>query len=353
MDTVLACYMIYQKLALSIRKRLLVPLIYPSVLIILVAALVVFLVTFVISEFVRLHETMESALPVSTQLLVPTGGLARDNGLALQAVLAAFGAVSGRNRALPDSIVARLAYIASMGSKLLCRRNLNRPRPGPGDPNARRLALPISCCSFLRLMFVPPSHRSTTPARSPSRDGARRASASRQLILGRRRSTTSRRFSVQQETSRSRKTATISKLNSVYRISTGGTGLSVRRSSKFLSATGRLAGRHPLTPQLSCDNSNTGSSRCIFGVDRPLLLADPSLAAPSAERFFDLATLVTAPPLSCDNAGRNILTVPTTAALANHTNFDLPVHTTDLPTFERILSSGQARQLQLGLRFTF
>ena len=39
--------------------------------------------------------------------------------------------------------------------------------------------------------------------------------------------------------------------------------------------------------------------------------------------------------------------------LANHTNFDLPMHTTDLPTFERILSSGQARQLQLVLRFTF
>lgn len=88
-------------------------------------------------------------------------------------------------------------------------------------------------------------------------------------------------------------------------------------------------------------------------MDRPLLLADPSLAAPSAERFFDLVTLVTAPPLSFDNAGRNILTVPTTAALANHTNFALPVHTTDLPTFERSLSSGQARQLQLGLRFTF
>ena len=51
-------------------------------------------------------------------------------------------------------------------------------------------------------------------------------------------------------------------------------------------------------------------------MDGPLLLADPSLATPSAERFFDLTTFATVPPLCFDNAGRNILTVPTTAALA-------------------------------------
>ena len=95
LDAVLARYVSYQKLALSIRKKILVSLIYPSVLIVLVAALVVFLVTFVVPEFAQLYETMDSALPVSTQMLVAVGGAARDNGPALLAVLAAFGAASG------------------------------------------------------------------------------------------------------------------------------------------------------------------------------------------------------------------------------------------------------------------
>ena len=39
--------------------------------------------------------------------------------------------------------------------------------------------------------------------------------------------------------------------------------------------------------------------------------------------------------------------------LSNHANFDLPERTVDLPTFGRVLSAGQARQLQLGLRLSF
>ena len=39
--------------------------------------------------------------------------------------------------------------------------------------------------------------------------------------------------------------------------------------------------------------------------------------------------------------------------LTNHANFDLPERTFDVPTFGRVLSAGQARQVQLGLRLTF
>ncbi len=85
---VLQRYVSYQKLALAIRKKILVSLIYPSVLVCLVIVLVVFLVTFVVPEFAQLYETMDAALPGSTLLLVAIGGAARDSALPLAAGLA-------------------------------------------------------------------------------------------------------------------------------------------------------------------------------------------------------------------------------------------------------------------------
>ena len=87
LDVVLDRYVTYQKLSLAIRKKILVSLIYPSVLVALVVALVIFLVTFVVPEFAQLYETMDAALPTSTQLLVAIGGAARDSALPLGAVL--------------------------------------------------------------------------------------------------------------------------------------------------------------------------------------------------------------------------------------------------------------------------
>ena len=89
LDAVLERYVEYQKLSLAIRKKILVSLIYPTILVALVLALVVFLVTYVVPEFAQLYETMDANLPVSTQLLVALGAAARDNALALLAAAAA------------------------------------------------------------------------------------------------------------------------------------------------------------------------------------------------------------------------------------------------------------------------
>jgi type IV pilus assembly protein PilC len=89
LDAVLERYVNYQKLALAIRKKLLVSLIYPAVLIVLVAVLVVFLVTYVVPEFTQLYETMDAELPASTLLLVALGGASRDHAVPLLAALAA------------------------------------------------------------------------------------------------------------------------------------------------------------------------------------------------------------------------------------------------------------------------
>ncbi len=63
-------YVIYQKVALSVRKKITVSLIYPALLVTLVGILIIFLVTYVVPEFASLYESMDAELPYMTQLLV-------------------------------------------------------------------------------------------------------------------------------------------------------------------------------------------------------------------------------------------------------------------------------------------
>jgi type IV pilus assembly protein PilC len=82
-------FITYQKLALSVRKKLLVSLLYPSLLIFLVICLIVFLVTFVVPNFAELYRSMNADLPVPTQILIAIGTTARGYVLLGFAVLAA------------------------------------------------------------------------------------------------------------------------------------------------------------------------------------------------------------------------------------------------------------------------
>jgi type IV pilus assembly protein PilC len=84
---VLERYITYQKLALSVRKKVLVSLIYPSLLIVLVIALIVFLVTYVVPNFAELYRSMSAQLPYITQLLIAVGTTARNYVLAFAAGL--------------------------------------------------------------------------------------------------------------------------------------------------------------------------------------------------------------------------------------------------------------------------
>jgi type IV pilus assembly protein PilC len=84
---VLDRYISYQKLTLAVRKKLLVSLLYPCVLIVLVVALMVFLITYVVPNFAVLYNSMEARLPFATQMLIAIGTTARSY------VLVGFGAV--------------------------------------------------------------------------------------------------------------------------------------------------------------------------------------------------------------------------------------------------------------------
>ena len=84
---VLDRYIAYQKLSLAVRKKVLVSLMYPSVLIVLVVLLMVFLVTYVVPTFAQLYASMNAQLPSMTVLLIAIGTTARSYILAFAAAL--------------------------------------------------------------------------------------------------------------------------------------------------------------------------------------------------------------------------------------------------------------------------
>jgi type IV pilus assembly protein PilC len=75
---VLDRYITYQKLALAVRKKLVLSLVYPCLLLVLVVCLMVFLVTFVVPKFAELYQSMSAQLPAATQILIAVGTTARN-----------------------------------------------------------------------------------------------------------------------------------------------------------------------------------------------------------------------------------------------------------------------------------
>jgi type IV pilus assembly protein PilC len=84
---VLERYITYQKLALAVRKKVLLSLMYPSILVVLVIALMVFLVTYVVPSFAGLYTSMSAKLPAVTQLLIDVGTTAKNYVLLIAAVV--------------------------------------------------------------------------------------------------------------------------------------------------------------------------------------------------------------------------------------------------------------------------
>jgi type IV pilus assembly protein PilC len=120
---VLERYIGYQKLSLAVRKKLLVSLLYPALLIFLVACLVVFLVTYVVPNFAALYSSMQAELPLPTQILIAVGTTARNYVLAGFAALAAgiagfrFWARTPKGSERVDRVVLRLPIIGQLWLK--------------------------------------------------------------------------------------------------------------------------------------------------------------------------------------------------------------------------------------------
>ena len=86
-------YVKYQKVTLAVRKKVLVSLIYPTILVCLVLLLVFFLMAYVVPEFASLYETMDAELPVPTQILIAIGVTFSENMWAILGVGAALAAL--------------------------------------------------------------------------------------------------------------------------------------------------------------------------------------------------------------------------------------------------------------------
>ena len=86
---VLDRYISYQRIALAVRKKVMVSLMYPCVLIVLVVLLMVFLVTYVVPTFATLYTTMNAKLPVMTVWLIAIGTTARSYILVFAGALVA------------------------------------------------------------------------------------------------------------------------------------------------------------------------------------------------------------------------------------------------------------------------
>jgi type IV pilus assembly protein PilC len=71
-------YVTWQKLALAVRKKLISALIYPSLLMVMVVGLVVFLITYVVPNFAELYRSMSAQLPLATRMLIAVGTTARN-----------------------------------------------------------------------------------------------------------------------------------------------------------------------------------------------------------------------------------------------------------------------------------
>ena len=123
LSEVIERYVTYQKVALSVRRKIIVSLIYPSLLVTLVSALILFLVTYVIPEFASLYASMDAELPYMTQLLVGFGVAVSDNlGSLVLAVAAAAGAVvwcagSERVRDAVDRMKAKVPLLGQIWVK--------------------------------------------------------------------------------------------------------------------------------------------------------------------------------------------------------------------------------------------
>jgi type IV pilus assembly protein PilC len=73
MDEVLARYINFQRLTLGFKKKLIVSLVYPALLVSVVFCLLVFLVTYVVPQFAKLYEDLNASLPTITLFMLNVG----------------------------------------------------------------------------------------------------------------------------------------------------------------------------------------------------------------------------------------------------------------------------------------
>jgi len=305
----------------------------------------------------------------------------------------------GVQHEIHKDILLEVNYIGSKGTKLVMKRNLNQPIPGPGDPNARR---PIS--GFGDILFV--SSNASSIYHSLQMRVEKRYVQGISLLAAYTYSKSLDNGSAFLESKGNDNTPQNSydiaaerglsdfdlrqrlSLSLIYDLPFGTERrwkagerplLNALLGDWQLSSIVVFQSGRPFTPRLATDNSNTGNVGGFFAHDRPNVVGDPVLDHPTPDEFFNTAAFAIPPAYTFGNAGRNVLIGPGLNNfdvallkqfrfspshllqfrteffnLFNHPNFQLPESFADNPaTFGRILSAGPSRQIQFGLKFLF
>jgi len=80
MEEVLARFIALQRMALTFKKKLVVSLVYPVLLVSVVFVMLIFLVTYVVPQFAKLYEDMHADLPAMTLFMLALGNHAQRYG---------------------------------------------------------------------------------------------------------------------------------------------------------------------------------------------------------------------------------------------------------------------------------
>lgn len=89
LEEVLQRFLDFQRVSLTFSKKLKASLIYPSVLIVMMIAMFVFLITFVVPRFAELYDQLGTKLPALTQFLLQVGQDAQHYGIFIAIAIAA------------------------------------------------------------------------------------------------------------------------------------------------------------------------------------------------------------------------------------------------------------------------
>jgi type IV pilus assembly protein PilC len=123
LEEVLQRYLDFQRVSLTFRKKLKASLVYPTVLIILVFFMFIFLISFVVPRFAQLYEQLNTKLPWLTVFLLNLGHQAQEYGLYILAVAAVVGFLLMRwiktdaGATLLDKIRISLPLVGSVWTK--------------------------------------------------------------------------------------------------------------------------------------------------------------------------------------------------------------------------------------------
>lgn len=295
----------------------------------------------------------------------------------------------GIQRQLDRANVVELAYAGAKGTKLIANRDINQARPSTQQPNLRP-----------NFYF---SDIDTYESRSNSSYHSLQARLTRRLqagLSGLASYTWSKSIddasgffssggdpAFPQDSNNTRGDRGRSNFDVRHRFTAGYSyDLPVRSKNIFLAGwqtngVWTFQSGRPFTVTLlpGVDNSNTGIPSIGYAVvDRPNVVADPNLSSRTPDRWFNTSAFVTPRYGSFGNAGRNILTGPGAATvnfsliknttlregmtlqfraeiynLLDRANFNLPDSFVGSPSFGRVLSAGDPRRAQFGLKLLF